>query len=193
MNLLRLFHRPPDFKIGRADDVYMNRWYVIPRNRWFNIYLHKIVRDDDPQALHDHPWWNISIVLKGGYWEVMPRQKFNANSLAREYDKFPATQRQFSRLFQEHRRKWRRPGSIIFRCATDAHRLELRHTQQWMEGDTRWHLVSSPLVPAWSLFITGPNKREWGFWCRDGWRSHKQFVRKNEHGNEVGAGCGEDV
>ena len=61
--------RAPDFIIGGAEDAYMLRWWVIPRNRWFNIYLHKILRDDDPRALHDHPWWNISIVLKGGYLE----------------------------------------------------------------------------------------------------------------------------
>jgi len=32
--------RKPDFVIGRAGAPYLERWWVIPRNRWFNIYLH---------------------------------------------------------------------------------------------------------------------------------------------------------
>jgi hypothetical protein len=48
--------RRPDFIIGGADNPYLLRWWIIPRNRWCNVYLHKILRDDDPRALHDHPW-----------------------------------------------------------------------------------------------------------------------------------------
>lgn len=59
--------RKPDVIIG-AD--YMRRWWLIPRNDYFNIYLHQINHSDDDRALHDHPWWNMSIVLQGGYQEV---------------------------------------------------------------------------------------------------------------------------
>lgn len=65
--------RPADFIIGGAENPYIYRWWVIPRNTIFNIYLHKIVRDDDDRALHDHPWVNCSIILKGRYVEVTPR------------------------------------------------------------------------------------------------------------------------
>ncbi|MCB1424106.1 MAG: hypothetical protein KDJ69_16920 [Nitratireductor sp.] len=57
--------RLPDVQIGGAEHPYLNRWYVIPRNRFFNIYLHEFVRDDDDRALHDHPWWSFSIMLSG--------------------------------------------------------------------------------------------------------------------------------
>jgi hypothetical protein len=66
--------REPDFVIG-ADSPggpYMRRWWIIPRNRFLNIYLHQILRDDDDRALHDHPWWNVSIILRGGYFECTP-------------------------------------------------------------------------------------------------------------------------
>lgn len=88
--------REPDFYIGGKENPYMRRWWVIPRNRFFNIYLHNILRDDDDRALHDHPWWSISIILRGGYWEHTPEGKF-----------------------------WRNAGSIRFRTATASHRLEL--------------------------------------------------------------------
>src|SRR5271167_1266544 len=57
------------FCIGGEADPYLKRWFILPRNRLFCIYLHQMLRDDDDRALHDHPGNNISIVLKGGYDE----------------------------------------------------------------------------------------------------------------------------
>jgi hypothetical protein len=65
----RLRGGEPHFVIGHGDDPYMLRWYIIPRNRWLNIYLHKFLRDDDDRALHDHPWWFVSLMLEGCYVE----------------------------------------------------------------------------------------------------------------------------
>ena len=134
----------PDFIIGGAENPYLLRWWLIPRNRWFNVYLHKIVRDDDPRALHDHPWWNVSIVLKGGYYEWRKGR--------------PCV--------------WRNPGAVVFRRATAAHRLTL----------------GSSSSPCWSLFITGPKVREWGFHCPRGWRHHEEFCAPHDKGR-VGRGC----
>lgn len=61
--------RPPDVIIGTADNPYMHRWYVLPRNRWLNLYLRRFWRSDDDRALHDHPWWNCSLLLAGSYVE----------------------------------------------------------------------------------------------------------------------------
>src|SRR6185369_13137745 len=68
--LRRLLSGKPHFVIGGHEDPYMLRWYLIPRNRRLNIYLHKFMRDDEDRALHDHPWWFISLVLRGAYTEV---------------------------------------------------------------------------------------------------------------------------
>lgn len=57
--------RPPDFIIGGRDNPYMLRWYLIPRNRVFNVYLHNVLRSDDDRALHDHPWPSLSLMLAG--------------------------------------------------------------------------------------------------------------------------------
>lgn len=149
--------RKPDFVIGSSENPYLLRWWVIPRNRFFNIYLHCILRSDDDRALHDHPWWNISIILKGGYWEVKPHA----------YHKD-------GRAYGHSMPRWCRAWSIVFRSATTAHRLEL------LNG-----------TPCWSLFITGPRIREWGFHCPKGWRHWKEFVSITEGGNDTGKGCGE--
>lgn len=44
---------------------YLKRWHLIPKNRWFNIYLHCFEGSDSDRALHNHPWWSFSFLLKG--------------------------------------------------------------------------------------------------------------------------------
>ncbi len=61
--------RPPDEVIGGPCESYLLRWYVIPHNRIFNVYLHCFLRSDDDRALHDHPWSSMNVVLRGGYVE----------------------------------------------------------------------------------------------------------------------------
>ncbi|MGK9451949.1 hypothetical protein ACSSZE_11960 [Acidithiobacillus caldus] len=66
----RVIHsRPPDQVIGGLDNPYLLRWHLIPKNRFCNLYLHVFLRSDDDRALHDHPWWNCSILLDGEYTE----------------------------------------------------------------------------------------------------------------------------
>jgi len=154
--------RPPDFVIGGAARPYIQRWWLIPRNRWFNIYLHRIMRDDDDRALHDHPWWNVSILLRGAYVEVRPDFKAAKTPYTRIAD-LPVT------------RKRHGVGSVVFRRATTSHRLELPIEN----GGIRY---------VWSLFITGPVIRKWGFHCPHGWRFWKDFVAQDDIG-AVGKGC----
>ena len=149
MSLLRFLWRKPDFLIGPHDDPYMRRWWVIPRNKRFNVYLHHIRHDDDDRALHDHPWWSVSFLLKGRVSEVHG-----------------------DALRQTHRTaRWLWPH---YRSSTFAHRLFLP------EGSSG----------AWTLFITGPVIRDWGFHCPNGWRPWRLFVDDRDSG-QVGAGCGE--
>lgn len=148
--LVRPFWREPDFFIGGKDNPYLLRWWVIPRNRFFNVYLHKFLRDDDDRALHDHPWLSLSVILRGGYIE------HTATEVRR-----------------------REAGSVVFRRAKHAHRIELLR-----EG----FCLARTVVPAWTLFITGPRIREWGFHCPRGWVHWKEFTSEVDSGN-VGKGC----
>lgn len=140
--------RAPDFTITQSGVPYLQRWWVIPRNRWFNVYLHHFLHSDDDRAKHDHPWWNCSIILRGSYLEHI------------EVGAHPYIPRH------------RGVGSIVFRRATTPHRIEL------FAGKS-----------VWTLFLTGPVVREWGFHCPGGWRHWKQFVTQVPGGNETGRGC----
>src|SRR6185436_5414494 len=93
--------RPPDFVIGGRADPYLLRWHIIPRNRRFNVYMHQLRRSDDDRALHDHPWPNVSLVLRGHYVE----HTIAAGGV--------------------HWRAERRPGDVVFRLPWAAHRLEV--------------------------------------------------------------------
>lgn len=153
--------RKPDFIVGGADNPYLRRWWLIPRNRIFNVYLHHFMRSDDDRALHDHPWWNVSILLVGSYVEMVPADP-----------RHPA-----GALLNLRRRA----GDIVVRRAAAAHRIML---------DTDW--AGRP-YPVWTLFLTGPRIREWGFWCPKGWKHWKDFTAYRSKGSssEVGPGCDE--
>lgn len=156
MNALRralTIPREPDFTVGEGDTPYLRRWWVIPRNRRFNLYLHHFMRSDDDRALHDHPWWNVSILLRGRYIEHFP----------------------------DGTRRVRRAGRVYGpRKATDAHRIELFRDP-----------TTGQEIPVWTLFITGPVRRMWGFHCPNGWRHWREYVQQVPGGNKTGKGCGD--
>lgn len=139
--------RGPDLVIGADKGTpYLSRWFVIPRNRWFNVYLHCFERSDDDRALHDHPWlFNASLVLAGQYTE----HTIAAGGI--------------------HRRATLSVGQFRARWGGAPHRIELT------QG------------PVWTLFITGPVVRRWGFHCPQGWVHWSDFTAND--GTTVGKGC----
>lgn len=59
---------------------------------------------------------------------------------------------------------WRGPGSFRTCNANSYHRIELE-----------------PGVTAWTLFMPGPQTREWGFWYKQKWVPNEQYLKdRNE-------------
>lgn len=156
----RLLSGKPHFIIGDPAAPYMLRWYLVPRNRWLNVYLHKFLRDDDDRALHDHPWPFASIMLRGRYYETLERCLVG--------DQFVVS------LPIEPCE--RRTPSIALRRATDRHRVTLAKD------------ASGKPIPCWTLVLTGRKLREWGFWCPRGFVVWHEFVKPKAPG-EIGRGC----
>lgn len=156
-SIRKLLHRwAVRYQAGREPDLvivnrstgkpYLTRWHLLPRNPLLNVFLHHITDDDEGRALHDHPWWNCSIILAGGYME----RQFVAPTFVRLG---------FTQTFAT----FRGHGSVLVRSATTAHRLETR-------GFT-----------AWTLFITGPRYREWGFIPDHGtWIHHDAYAHHED-------------
>lgn len=125
--------RSPDFVIGGLDDPYLIRWWAIPRNRFFNIYLHEIRRSDDDRALHDHPWPNCSILLSGGYVE----HSIAAGGI--------------------HRQALRAAGSVTVRGPRRAHRLEVVPCL----GTAVSLFVTGPVIRHWGFHCPRAGWRHW--------------------------------
>lgn len=54
--------------IGRYDKPYMVR-FIFFSCKWFGIYAHVFLRDDDYLHYHNHPYTFVSYILQGRYWE----------------------------------------------------------------------------------------------------------------------------
>lgn len=68
--IARAQQREPDFIIGGRERPYVLRWWLSRRAKWLpGAYVHQFLRSDDDRALHDHPFSNISILLRGEYTE----------------------------------------------------------------------------------------------------------------------------
>lgn len=149
--------RAPDFLIGGRADPYLVRWWLIPRNPVFNVYLHLVRRSDDDRALHDHPWASVSLMLKGRLreWHLRDGKECSRTITA---------------------------GSLVYRSSCFAHRLEVMRSP----GDPH-----GPGGEAWTVFITGPRIRQWGFHCPNGWRHWKDFTGYRIDGDKsvIGKGC----
>jgi hypothetical protein len=73
-----------------------------------------------------------------------------------------------------HQKRVLRAGAVKFRGAKSAHRLEIIDH------------------PCWTLFLTGPRIRAWGFHCQNtGWIHWKDFTENVGNVSIVGRGCGE--
>lgn len=86
-----IYDRKPDFELPG----YLRRWHLV-RTRWGCLYVHQIFGSDDDRALHDHRSWNVSVLLRGDYWEHLPDEV-----------------------------RLRTAGAVVARRATTPHRLEL--------------------------------------------------------------------
>lgn len=142
-------HDPRTPPIYKGDSLYMERLVIIPYDTWWTLRIaariHITHRSDADPHMHDHPWWNISWLLENDYNEEMP--------LVPESNHNPVN----------HKFTHRPVGSIVFRRATDRHRL---------------HLGSGPVM---SLFITGPWSQKWGFYTENGKVYYKDYLGIHDH------------
>jgi len=116
-------------------DDYMERYWLIPYGKLpVAARIHHILKSDDDRAFHDHPWPYMTIILKGGYWEVTP-----------SYD--------MSGLYTGEKRTWHGAGSVLFRKAKTWHRLEIP------EGEQTWTLfVTGKWQQKWG-FMPNPKTK----------------------------------
>lgn len=168
--------RPPDELVGRPGAHHFRRWWLV-RTRLLSVYLHEVV-GDDPQDLHDHRSWNVSVILRGEYREVVVVPFYlNGWRYLREVYGLTETHPRYSVANAKEGDRplptvtlTRRAGDIVFRRADTPHRV--------MRG----------AEPALTLFITGPDLtlwgrrllgRRWGFHEPTGWTHWRAYVARH--------------
>ena len=153
----------PDVVIGRQNvkGPYLLRWHLIPRNPFLNVYLHNFRRSDVDFALHDHPWlFNLSYVWSGRMYEWEPwKPDIQRHGLASAC-KHPVRRHLIA-------------GEVKFRWGRCPHRIE----------------IPKGVREVWTIFITGPRIRKWGFWCPKGWMAFDDLTRKTGKEIDQVKGC----
>lgn len=159
--IIRHAQKTPYEHIGDQDGLYMGRWWVFNAEWWLSnwrkfdrrwlfwmpaIRLHHTVKSDADRHLHDHPWPNVSILLRGCYYEMLPLDQKQDPAL----DGDPTC----------HVAKLRLPLIPVFRKATDRHRL----------------IVPEDGGGAVSLFIMFRWQRDWGFHTENGWVYWRDYL-----------------
>lgn len=169
---------------GGEPRPYLQRWHLIPRNTWFNVYLHIFVHGDDDRALHDHAWNSWSLIMLGHYYEITEQFHDRDDDNYSLYRKMhPSDGRELiSQTYDEQR------GGTV-----------LRYEQRFTEGD--WRKLPRPHPhflkldgpnndqPCMTLFITGPRKTRWGFKCPDGHRDFEDYLAPHPTKPNATVGC----
>lgn len=55
--------------ITKNGQPYLRRWYLHDSPRC-SLLLHHLCQPDADRWLHDHPWWFVAVVLRGGYTQT---------------------------------------------------------------------------------------------------------------------------
>lgn len=173
------------------EDYMLRFWLVKPKSkqgkaptglfksvRDFGIRVHCIRRSDRDGALHDHPWWNVSLILKGCYWEVIPLGNRSPNRLPRH-----------AVLIEDPNHEpayavFRPQGSIIVRGPKTRHRLVVNLDD--LNGEQG----------VWTMFMTFGKGGEWGFYEPEAgnsrkvnWRIWWQYIGVNPDAGDPGPGA----
>ena len=133
-----------------SNKPYLNRIYLLPRNKWFNCYLHIYSGPDDISlGLHDHPWHSLSIRLWGSMYEYYgnPKKPHFWKDCAHEVYAYNVIGRYVP--------------IICYRKANIAHAVFPQSK----------HLIT--------VFFTGKVRRTWGFFTAKGWADQKEAQNKD--------------
>ena len=124
--------------VGREECPYLRRHIL-----WLGfltLRLHKFLRSDNDQALHDHPWWFVTFPLRT-YRELVPSGRCGCGGRIED---------------------WKDGGC----CHSYQDVPELRTVAGWRPHFRRAEHCHAVVVdrPTWTLVLGGWKSRDWGFW-----------------------------
>lgn len=134
----RLFQMRWAERLGDPANPYLTRWTLIFLG--YSLRLHHWMRSDDRRFFHDHSAGLLSIVLKGRYANVKPRDP----------DKPPSSSNNVYCHVQGMFNSWRN----LLSCSDSI----------WYSKATDRHYLAIPKKGAWTLLLEGRKTNKWGFY-----------------------------
>lgn len=149
-------HTTPYYTIGSAEaGAYMARdWLIEKSEDKPAARVHTIFRSDLDRAAHNHPWSNVSVILRGTYYELMP----SPNGIE-DLSAVPLEVLGRCTNLEPMVAVVRRAGDVVCRTVSSRHKL----------------LVAPGEHPV-SLFMSGPKKEDWGFFTENGFVVHTDYL-----------------
>lgn len=144
--------------IGPTDCPIMIRWTLLS-TRWGKLMLHHFLPNADDRATHDHPSPFVTLVLRGGYDDLVPCEPCDGDGWL-----FPDDPCMDCMARGEVVGDRMRPGMVRYRRAEYAHRTRV--------------LPSG----AWTIVLMGPKQREWGFFKEGRWWPWREHERRFGYG-----------
>jgi hypothetical protein len=147
----------PDVTLAPDGRPYLFRWYLTPNDpeRGVNM-LHAQVLSDPERPLHDHPWDNQSVIVSGGYDEILQSDPPHGQIVT----------------------EFRRKGHVITRAAREAHRLQMPVGVPY----TLTLFSAGPKIKDWGFWNCGvwDHNKQWVINRADG----VSVNRRNFNGNQ---------
>jgi len=131
---------------GNPDHLLITRYRIVT-TPWFGIMVHALESPDSTRHLHNHPWPFLTVILRGGYDQLISPSLEHAV----QAEQAEGTKHQVPT-------KVMRPGSFGWMTRRGFHAIARLHR-----------------YPTWTLFITGPRGGDWGFATADGFVEHDEY------------------
>lgn len=169
---LKWYHSKVEIKSRDKTRLYLTRYFLFGGTySRYALMLHHMHMPDDDACHHDHPWWFITCVLKGGYIEEVARgfaERVPPNTTYMSLDEDTPDLKPGDKMFSvgvgpQVETVFNRPGVVWYRPATHAHRI-----------------ASLPTGSCWTLVLRGQKQRSWGFHADDGWVWWQDFIRSRK-------------
>jgi hypothetical protein len=170
----KLLNRIPHETIKIDGKPYLTRYFLTGKNTREtgerpHLFLHHFHMSDQDRELHDHPYTGLSLILRGGY--VEERKSVIRLDLALAQDASNVTKSVVQvPVYSEVRVKTFLPGML--------NRLRL--------GDFHRTVLIDEENGAWTLFLTGRRKTDWGFLDRD---TEAFYPYEGRNGGRLGRGA----
>lgn len=163
-------------RCGLPECSYLRRWV-------FNfgvgsVRVHHWTGSDDSRHLHDHSWWFLTVVVRGGYTDVtIPKDHCvkcgQFDSWAYFHNEFIDRHNEFTSPFIRECRAcgWWFP----------AKQDHLRAPAIRFRPALHEHTVQVDPGGAWTIMLTGRPLRDWGFKVGDIWKRQRKYFREHGH------------